>query len=51
MSNNDYQVFLTDVKERIKQAQYQAFKKVNSELVNLYWDLGQLIVAKQEALG
>jgi predicted nuclease of restriction endonuclease-like (RecB) superfamily len=50
VSNNDYR-FLTDAKERIKQAQYQGYKKVNSELVNLYWDLGQLIVAKQEALG
>jgi predicted nuclease of restriction endonuclease-like (RecB) superfamily len=51
MSNNDYQVFLTDVKERIKQAQYKALKAVNHELVNLYWDLGQLIVTKQETLG
>ncbi len=26
MSNNDYQSFLIDVKERIKQAQYKALK-------------------------
>lgn len=51
MSNNDYQFFLTDVKERIKQAQYKALKMVNHELVNLYWDLGELIVAKQKTLG
>ncbi len=51
MSNNDYQSFLIDVKERIKQAQYKALKMVNYELVNLYWDLGQLIVTKQQTLG
>jgi hypothetical protein len=51
MNQNDYQIFLTSVEERIKQAQYQALKAVNHELVALYWDLGRLIVAKQEALG
>lgn len=39
------------MKERIKQAQYKALKMVNYELVNLYWDLGQLIVTKQQTLG
>jgi predicted nuclease of restriction endonuclease-like (RecB) superfamily len=51
MSQNDYQSFLIDVKERIKQAQYKALKAVNYELVTLYWDLGQLIVTKQQTLG
>jgi predicted nuclease of restriction endonuclease-like (RecB) superfamily len=51
MSPSDYQSFLADVKQRIKQAQYRALKTVNYELVTLYWDLGQLIVIKQKTLG
>lgn len=48
MSQTDYQIFLNDIKERIRKAQYQALKAVNHELVTLYWDLGQLIVTKQD---
>jgi hypothetical protein len=39
------------IKERIHKAQYDAFKSVNKELINLYWDIGRSIVAKQEKLG
>jgi predicted nuclease of restriction endonuclease-like (RecB) superfamily len=48
MNQTDYQSFLTDVKKLIQQAQYRALKTVNHELVTLYWDLGHLIVTKQE---
>ncbi len=33
--------------QRIRQAQYEALKAANTELVSLYWDLGRLIVDKQ----
>jgi len=32
-------------------AQYEALKAVNKELINLYWDMGRSIVAKQDVLG
>jgi predicted nuclease of restriction endonuclease-like (RecB) superfamily len=51
LSANDYLGFLRHVKERIRAAQYQAMRAVNTELVTLYWDLGQSIHQKQEALG
>ena len=47
----EYNSFLKEIKERIHKAQYDAFKAVNKELINLYWDIGKSIVAKQEALG
>src|SRR3989337_1029827 len=47
----EYKSFLKEVKERIYNAQYDALKAVNKELINLYWDIGRLIVAKQDALG
>ncbi len=39
------------IKERIYNAQYDSLKAVNKELINLYWDIGKLIVAKQDKIG
>ena len=47
----EYKTFLKEIKERIYKAQYDALKAVNKELINLYWDIGRSIVAKQGALG
>ena len=51
LSANDYLGFLVEIKTRIRQAQYQAFRAVNNELLSLYWDLGESIHQKQEVLG
>lgn len=37
-----------EVKQRIRSAQYEALKAVNRELINLYWDIGQMIFIKQQ---
>lgn len=47
----DYNQLLADVKERIRSAQYAALKAVNTELVGLYWDLGRMIVERQNQAG
>jgi len=47
----DYPRLLTEIKERIRSAQYEAFKTVNKELVGLYWDIGRIIVERQETEG
>ena len=44
----DYAKLLSAVKERIRTAQYEALKRVNKELINLYWDIGKLITAQQQ---
>ena len=46
-----YQSFLKDIKERILSAQYEALRAVNKELIALYWDLGSMIVERQEKEG
>ena len=51
LSSNDYPGFLVAIKERIRLAQYQALRAVNKELLSLYWDLGESIHQKQDALG
>ncbi len=44
---NDYVALLLDVKQRVRAAQLQAFKAVNRELIDLYWDIGHMIVERQ----
>ena len=47
----DYAGLLAWVKERVRSAQYSALKAVNTELVGLYWDIGQMIVVRQGVEG
>ncbi len=45
---NDYMALLGDIKQRIRSAQYEALKAVNTELISLYWDIGRMIVERQQ---
>ncbi|NLJ82317.1 MAG: DUF1016 domain-containing protein [Bacteroidales bacterium] len=47
MIDNNYKEWLVDLKKRIKQSQIKAAIKVNTELLQLYWDLGHDIVVRQ----
>lgn len=53
MTPNDtnYQQLLTDVKRRVREAQYKALQTVNQEQVMLYYELGRLIVERQQQHG
>src|SRR6266404_261592 len=44
----DYVKLLREIKARIRSAQYEALKAVNRRLVTLYWDIGQMIAARQK---
>ncbi|MHC5823383.1 MAG: PDDEXK nuclease domain-containing protein [Nostoc sp.] len=51
MSNlisDNYRHLLMEIKQRIRSAQYEALKAVNREIINLYWDIGQIIVTQQQ---
>lgn len=48
---NDDPALLAEVKARIQSAQYAALRAVNRELVGLYWDIGRLIVERQQTEG
>ena len=45
---SDYQTFVTEIKEKIRQAQYNALKAVNQELINLNLYIGKSIIQKQQ---
>lgn len=47
----DYGSLLSEIKSRVREAQYAALRAVNKELVGLYWDIGRLIVARQKSEG
>ncbi len=44
----DYSQTLDEIKNRVRAAQYAALKVVNRELINLYWDIGGIILARQK---
>ncbi len=48
LRDNDYKVWLADIKSRIRNVQIKAAMKVNTELLSFYWELGADIVARQE---
>ena len=48
---SEYQTFVKEIKEKIRQSQFKAMQAVNRELISLYSEIGQMIVEKQEALG
>ena len=43
-----YPMLLKDIKSRIRSAQIKAALSVNRELIELYWDIGKLITARQK---
>ena len=47
----DFPILLCEIKDRIQQAQTRAMLVVNTELVQLYWDIGRIIAARQSEQG
>jgi len=46
-----YDDLLADIKNRIAQARVRATLSVNRELIQLYWQIGRLIVERQQVEG
>ncbi len=46
-----FSALLTEIKRRIILAQTRAVASANTELVRLYWDIGQIIDARQRQQG
>ncbi|AFW97303.1 putative nuclease (plasmid) [Anabaena sp. 90] len=46
--SDNYRHLLMEVQQRIRAAQYDALKAVNREMINLYWDIGKMIVTRQQ---
>ncbi|ABE52141.1 PDDEXK nuclease domain-containing protein [Methanococcoides burtonii] len=48
IKDKDYSVWLNELKNKVRLVQIKAAVKVNSELLQFYWELGQDIVNKQK---
>ncbi|WP_047686332.1 MULTISPECIES: YhcG family protein [Xenorhabdus] len=46
-----YTSLLTDVKERIRRGQIKAAQAVNTELIQMYWDIGRILHERQKQQG
>jgi len=44
---NTQKTFIASIKEKIRLAQYEALKEVNTQLIKLYWEIGKDISKKQ----
>ena len=51
MALKRYGDLLADIKTRIRQAQNRAVMSANAEMIRMYWDIGRMIAARQEAEG
>ncbi len=47
----DYRAFIKDLKQKVQTSQLKAVRTVNTQLISLYWELGNLITEKQQAAG
>ena len=50
-SSGDYSIFRDGIMQRIRNAQYEAMRAVNKEMISLYWDIGRQITERQKELG
>lgn len=46
--DENFTIFVKEIKSKILSSQYEALRAVNKELINLYWEIGKNIVEKQE---
>ncbi|MGP5071073.1 PDDEXK nuclease domain-containing protein [Arthrobacter rhombi] len=48
---DDYTGLLGQLKERVRQTRVQAIRRVNTDLLGLYWSIGRDVLARQESQG
>jgi len=51
LDKTQFTQFVTEIKTKIREAQLEALRAVNKRLIDLYWNLGKMIVERQEAHG
>ena len=51
IKDTDFNNFVKDIKQKILNSQYEALKRVNTQLIKLYFEVGKEIVKKQDEFG
>lgn len=47
----EYKIFIGEIKNKIRNSQYEAMREVNKALINLYWGIGEEIYNQQKEKG
>lgn len=50
-TTQEFRKFVSDIIQKIKDAQYESLKFVNYNLICLYWDIGREICVRQNEYG
>ena len=50
-AKSNFLQFLKEVKEKIASARIIAYRRLNKDLIRLYWEIGTKIVERQEKFG
>ncbi len=45
---NDYAKLLKDIKALVRTTQLESLKFVNTKLISMYWEIGKMIVERQQ---
>lgn len=48
VNDNEINNLYVDIKDLIEQSRNRVYKTVNTEMINLYWNIGKMIVERQE---
>lgn len=48
VNDNEINNLYVDIRELIEQSRNKVYKTVNTEMINLYWNIGKMIVEKQD---
>lgn len=48
LANLEYESLLNEIKDLIHQKQFQVLRQINSETINLYWEIGEEIYKQQK---
>lgn len=51
VTTQEFRKFVSDIIQKIKDAQYESLKFVNYNLICLYWDIGREICVRQNEYG
>ena len=51
ITNEEYNNFVVEIRNKIKDSQYEAMKAVNTALISLYWGIGKEIYNQQQENG
>ena len=51
MSSTNYPLLLADIKIKIREAQVKALLSANAQMIQMYWDIGNMIANKQKIEG